>query len=249
MISRLLWLAGSAVVTAGLVLVWKLIAGLHLLPSVFFPGPGATWHAFVEGINSGVLVDAAATTLGQTLAGWISAAVLGVLLGGAIASSQMLRDYCVPTLEYFRQIPSSAKLPIAMMILGMTTQTIVVIIAVGAVWPVLLSTIQGFGSVEPRLLDTGRNLQLGRVATFWKISLPYALPEIFAALRISLTISLILAVVGELLMGLGGIGTELQLAGNYFRGADLFAEILVLSLIGLFCNFGLTSISRRLLRR
>jgi sulfonate transport system permease protein len=249
MISRLLWLGGSAVVTAILIAVWQFIANLKLLPAVFFPGPDVTWRAFVKGMTTGELLPAALTTLGQMLSGWSSAAVLGVLLGGAIASSPMLRVYCVPSLEYFRQIPSSAKLPVAMMILGMNDEMIVVIIAIGAVWPVLLSMIQGFGSIEPRLIDTGRNLQLGKVAMFWKIGLPSALPDIFAGLRISLTISLILAVVAEILTGLGGIGTLLQHSASLYRGSELFAGIMVLSIIGLLCNFALASVSGRLLRR
>jgi sulfonate transport system permease protein len=249
MIARLLWLAASAVVTAILVVIWQFVANLKLLPAVFFPGPDVTWRAFIKGMTTGELLPAALTTLGQMLSGWVSAAVLGVLLGGAIASSPMLRAYCVPTLEYFRQIPSSAKLPIAMMILGMNDEMIVVIIAIGAVWPVLLSTVQGFGAIEPRLLDTGRNLQLGKAATFWKIGLPSALPDIFAGLRISLTISLILAVVAEILTGLGGIGTLLQHSASLYRGSELFAGIMVLSIIGLLCNFALASVSVRLLRR
>lgn len=249
MINRVLWLGASAVVTAALIAIWQFVADLKLLPAVFFPGPDATWKAFVKGMISGELLPAALTTLAQMLSGWVSAAVLGVLLGSAIASSPMLRAYCVPTLEYFRQIPSSAKLPIAMMILGMNDQMIIMIIAIGAVWPVLLSTIQGFGSIEPRLIDTARNLQLGKIAMFWKVGLPSALPDIFAGLRISLTISLILAVVAEILTGLGGIGTQLQHSASLYRGSELFAGIMVLSIIGLLCNFVLASLSARLLRR
>jgi sulfonate transport system permease protein len=249
MINRILWLGGSAVVTTVLIAIWQVIANLKLLPAVFFPGPDVTWKAFVKGVTYGDLLPAAMTTISQMLSGWISAAIIGVLLGGAIASSPGLRAYCVPTLEYFRQIPSSAKLPIAMMILGMSDQMIIVIIAIGAVWPVLLSTIQGFGSIEPRLIDTARNLQLGKAAMFWKIGLPSALPDIFAGLRISLTISLILAVVAEILTGLGGIGTVLQQSASLYRGSELFAGIMVLSIIGLLCNFVLASLSPRLLRR
>lgn len=249
MINRLLWLLGSGVVTAILIAVWQAIANLKLLPPVFFPGPDVTWKAFIRGVTTGELLPAALTTLGHMLLGWTSAAVLGILLGGAIAGSAAMRTYCVPTLEFFRQIPSSAKLPIAMMILGMNDDMIVVIIAVGAVWPVLLSTIQGFSSVEPRLIDMARNLQLGRFAMFWKVGLPSALPDIFAGLRIGLTISLILAVVAEILTGLGGVGTLLQHAASLYRSSELFAGIMILSIIGLVCNFALAGLGSHLLRR
>lgn len=249
MINRLLWLLGSAVVTAVLIVIWQLIANLKLLPPVFFPGPDVTWKAFVIGMTTGDLLPAAITTLWQMLLGRVLAAVVGILLGGAIASSAAIRAYCVPMLEYFRQIPSSAKLPIAMMILGINDQMIVIIIAIGAVWPVLLSTIQGFSSVEQRLIDTARNLQLGKVAMFWKIELPFALPDIFAGLRIGLTISLILAIVAEMLTGLGGVGTFLQQSASLYRGSELFAGIMVLSIIGVVCNFVLAGLGARLLHR
>ncbi|HRF08587.1 MAG TPA: ABC transporter permease [Xanthobacteraceae bacterium] len=246
---RVLWLGISFGFAALLVLIWKFIASLELLSPLFFPAPDVAWAALVDGIKNGDLLKNALTSLSRMLVGWLSASLLGVLLGGLIASSSLVRTYCVPLLEYFRQIPSSAKLPIAIMILGITNEMIVVIIAIGAVWPVLLSTIQGFTSVEPRLIDAARNLELNRFEMFWKISLPAALPDIFAGLRIGLTISLILTVVSEMLTGLGGIGEHLLLSANYYRGPELYAGIFILSMIGFTCNFLLASAGRKLLRR
>jgi sulfonate transport system permease protein len=249
MLNRAAWLGASALVTLAIVLVWKHITDSGAVPPLFLPGPGPTFRALVDGIRSGELVFVAAMTVGRMLAGWLSAALIGIVLGGAIASSRLFSDLLVPTLEFFRQIPSSAKLPIVILYMGLTTPMIVVVIALGAVWPVMLATIQGFQSVEPRLIETSRILQMGKVEVFRKISLPSALPDIFAGLRISLTVSLILAVVGEILTGLTGLGEEIMRASSLFRSAELYAGILILGAIGFTCNFVLTAVGGRVVRR
>lgn len=249
MLDRAAWLGASALFTLAIVLVWKQVTDSGAIPPLFLPGPGPTFRALVDGMLSGELSGTTAATVGRMLAGWLSAALIGVLLGGAIASVRLLSDLLVPTLEFFRQIPSSAKLPIVILYMGLTTEMIIVVIALGAVWPVLLATIQGFQSVEPRLLETARILQMKRVDIFMKISLPFALPDIFAGLRISLTVSLILAVVGEMLSGLTGVGEEIMRASSLFRSAELYAGILILGAVGFACNFVLTAVSGRIVRR
>jgi ABC-type nitrate/sulfonate/bicarbonate transport system permease component len=249
MLNRTAWLGASALITVAIVLVWKQVTDSGAVPPLFLPGPVPTFHALIEGFRSGELTAVAAVTVGRMLAGWLSAALIGIVLGGAIASSRLVSDLLVPTLEFFRQIPSSAKLPIVILYMGLTSQMIIVVIALGAVWPVMLATIQGFQSVEPRLIETARILQMGKVEVFRKISLPSALPDIFAGLRISLTVALILAVVGEMLTGLTGLGEEIMRASSLFRSAELYAGILILGAVGFICNFALAVAGGRVVRR
>jgi ABC-type nitrate/sulfonate/bicarbonate transport system permease component len=161
--------SGSAVVTCGILAFWAYLSASGTVPALFLPAPSAAFSAFADGIASGEGVAAAAITVCRMLAGWVSAAALGIVLGGIVASSRLLSDLLVPTLEFFRQIPSSAKLPIVILFMGLTNEMIVVAIALGALWPVMLATIQGFRSVEPALIEIARILQMGSVATFAKI--------------------------------------------------------------------------------
>jgi len=131
---------------------------------------------------------------------------------------------------------------------GLSPAMVLFVIAFGAIWPVLLATIHGFASVEPRLEEVARVLGLSRSAFIIKIGLPNAMIDAFAGMRLSLTVSLILAVVGEMLASQEGLGTAILQAARSFRAADLFAGILLLGVIGFLSNFLLYLLERRLLR-
>ena len=132
--------------------------------------------------------------------------------------------------------------------LGLNERMIVSVIAFASIWPALLGTVHGFKTVEPRLFEVARILHLNRLEVIWKIALPNALPDIFAGLRLSLTVSLILAVVTEMLSGANGLGHNIILAARSFRSADLFAGIIVLGAIGYVTNVVLERVERHMLR-
>jgi ABC-type nitrate/sulfonate/bicarbonate transport system permease component len=125
---------------------------------------------------------------------------------------------------------------------------VMLVIAIGAIWPVLLATVHGVSSVEPRLVEVSRSLRLGRLETLWKIALPNSQPDILAGMRIGLTVSLILTVIGEMLTSEAGLGYHILVAARSFRSADLFAGVILLGLIGLVSNVALQEIERYMLR-
>jgi ABC-type nitrate/sulfonate/bicarbonate transport system permease component len=106
----------------------------------------------------------------------------------------------------------------------------------GSIWPPMLSTIQGLSLIEPRLNEVSRMLGMSRAAFIWKIGLPSALPDILAGLRVSVSIALILAVLGEMLAGQVGLGQTILLAARSFRSYDMFAGLILLSVLGISAN-------------
>ena len=122
------------------------------------------------------------------------------------------------------------------------------LVAFGAMWPVLLATVHGFTAVEPSLQEVARCLQLSRMAFVWKIGLPNALPDILAGMRLSLTVSLIVSVVGEMIASQPGLGQAILLAARSFRASELFAGIVLLGLIGFASSALLAFFEKRLLK-
>jgi ABC-type nitrate/sulfonate/bicarbonate transport system permease component len=122
------------------------------------------------------------------------------------------------------------------------------VIAFGSIWPTLLAAIHGFAAIEPRLLEVERVLGLARWQGVLKISLPSAPPDILAGLRLGLTVSLILAVVREMIAGIDGLGQWVLLAARYYKSADIFAGVALLGAIGVVANGTLTAIESRILR-
>lgn len=246
--NRALWTAGSIGVTALLVLAWQLIADHGGIPPVFLPGPDRAWNALINGFSTGDLTSLSLATIKRMFYGWVLASLLGIILGAAIGSSRVAREYVAPMLEMVRPIPVSAFMPVVIAFLGLTGTMVTVVIAIGSIWPVLLATVHGISSVEPRLIEVSRSLRLGRLETLWKISLPNSMPDILAGMRIGLTVSLILAVIGEMLTSENGLGWHILISARAFRSADLFAGVILLGLIGLISNVALQEIERYMLR-
>ena len=248
MTGRLLWFLGSAAVLMLAILGWREIAAARLVSPVFLPGPDRVWAALVRGFTTGDLMAQTGQTVRRMVLGWILASLVGVALGAVIGVSATARVWLAPMLEAVRPLPASAIAPVAVVFLGLTDQMVLVLIAFGSMWPMLLTTIHGFASVHPRLGEVSRSLGFGGLAYVFKIALPAALPDILGGLRLGLTVALILAVVGEMITAQGGLGARILLAARGFRSADIFAGVALLGTIGLISNGLLGLIETRALR-
>lgn len=240
-------LGGIGVVLA-FVLLWGAVAHFEWVSAVFLPGPVATAEALRDGLQQGDLLVLLQKTVERMAYGWALASVGGIVLGVLIGTSPRLRAWLQPTLEFVRPLPASAIMPLAIALMGLSQAMVLFVIAFGAVWPVLLATVHGFAAIEPRLTEVGRVLRLSRAAFIWKVGLPNALPDVLAGMRLSLTVALILAIVGEMLASQDGLGTAIVQAARSFRSAELFAGVVLLGGVGLVSNALLALMERRLLR-
>ena len=245
---RALWSVASVAVGLAIIGLWQYIAWQKYVSPVFLPGPDRAWSALLEGFESGALTERTLATVERMAYGWVLASVLGVAIGALIGSSRVARQYLGPTLEFIRPLPASAMIPVAIAFFGLTKSMVLGVIAFGSIWPMLLATIHGFASVEPRLIEVARVLKLTRLEFIFKIALPNSMPDIFAAMRLGLTIALILSVVGEILAFQGGLGSHILEASRSFRSAELFAGVILLGIIGLLSNLALGALESRLLR-
>jgi ABC-type nitrate/sulfonate/bicarbonate transport system permease component len=202
----------------------------------------------VSGFDGGELTQLTSATVERMIYGWVLASLAGIAIGALIGSSRIAREYVAPMLEIVRPVPVSAFMPVVMAFLGLTGTMVLVVIAIGSIWPVLLATVHGVSSVEPRLVEVGQSLRLSRLKTLWKITLPNAQADILAGMRIGLTVALILAVIGEMLTSENGLGWYVLQAARAYHSADLFAGVIVLGVIGLVSNLALQAIERRVLR-
>ena len=244
----LTWLGSGAVFLAFVALWWAASHG-GWISRVFLPTPEATLASLHEGLAAGgeLAAFSLATTL-RMLQGWLLASLFGVALGALIGISPAARATLQPTLEFVRPLPASALLPLAIAIFGLSPAMVLSVVAFGAMWPVLLATVHGFAAVEPRLVEVASCLQLRRGQFVLAIGLPNALPDILAGMRLSLTVALIVSVVGEMIASQPGLGQAILLAARSFRASELFAGIVLLGLIGFASNSLLSLAERRLLK-
>lgn len=245
---RFAWGVGSLAVTFALGGVWHLIASLELVSKVFLPSPLSAVASLQRGLETGTLLPQVGHTAWRMVVGGLFSALAGVALGAVIGLSDRVRDSLQPLLEAIRPLPASAIIPVAIALMGLDETTVYVVIAFGALWPTLLSTVHGFSSVEPALYEFAQSIRLSRATTILKIALPASLPSILAGVRVSVTIALILSVVAEMLTGQEGVGTWILHAGRAYRSADVFAGVFVLGLLG-YLSTQLIDLAERLLLR
>ncbi|TXT35724.1 MAG: binding-protein-dependent transport systems inner membrane component [Comamonadaceae bacterium] len=240
------WVESAAVLLA-LIALWWLASHLQWISKVFLPTPESTVASLVEGLIQGDLLNFTLATVLRMTLGWGLATALGVGLGALIGSSETVRAWIQPTLELLRPMPASAMLPLAIAIFGLSSGMVLFVVAFGAMWPVLLATVHGFAAMHVRLKEVSQALQLSRSAFVVKLGLPNALPDILAGMRLSLTVSLIVSVVGEMIASQPGLGQAILLAARSFRSSELFAGVMLLGLIGFVTNTGLGLAEKRFL--
>lgn len=236
---------------AGLALLWLLwysVTATGVVSKIYLPTPTDAFRALAWGFREGDLVDQSVQTTMRMLWGWLLASLVGIALGALMGVWSPGRPYLSPMLEFIRPLPASAVMPVAIVFFGLTPGMVIGVVAFGSLWPTLLATVHGFACVEPRLGEVSRVLGLSRAQFVLKVGLPNAVSDILAGMRLSLTVALILSIVGEMLTGQSGLGTAILLAGRAYQSADLFAGIIVLGLIGLATNAMLQRLEQHLLR-
>jgi sulfonate transport system permease protein len=222
----------SVVLLFAIVALWNTATTHRWVSPVYLPTPLRAWLAIVDGFRNDGLLPRILLTLEHIFLGWVIASTVGIVLGSMIGMSRQARIYLGPTLEFFRPLPPVAIFPIAIVLFGLSETMVIGVIAFGALWSPLLATIHGFATLKPRLFEVRDLLKMPRLAFALKIALPHAAPEIIAGMRLSLTISLVLSVTGEMLSSSEGLGFWVMVQSRSFRTDSLFAGVLLFGLIG-----------------
>jgi len=244
--------AGAAMrlsVLAGLAVAWQLAALVADDPislPAFTEVVARVWSTWAA--DPTAWSNAIGPSLARLLAGWSMAVVAGVVIGTILGLSATARDYLGPTISFLRAIPPPALLPLFIVLLGIGDGMKAAVIGFGAVWPILLNTADGVASVDPLQRDTARAYRIGFRDELIRIVLPAAAPRIFAGLRISLSIAVILMVISEMIATVDGVGFALVQAQRSFRTLDVWAAIVVLGIIGFSLNAALGVVEGRALR-
>lgn len=185
-------------------------------------------NAFVNrGLGSDLLFS-----LGNVLTGLAIAIVTGIALGTVIGEIRWLRVAMQPFLDYVRATPMVAFTPVIILTFGIGSMPKIFLISLGAFWPILLNTTAGVDGISSTVRETAQAYRLNPLLRLRKILLPGALPQIFAGIRISLAIAIVMMIVSEIYGSPQGLGYFILSSGTSFRVADTWAGTLLIGLLG-----------------
>jgi ABC-type nitrate/sulfonate/bicarbonate transport system permease component len=219
--------AGFALIAALLVL-WE-ISARYWSDSPSWPPLSQVCAALVNGARTGELTQVFGSSLVRMFTGYAAGTIAGVALGLLMASSRWWQALLEPSVELLRPIPIPAIVPPLILILGIDNSMKIFVVAFSSFFPVVINTLQGAKAVEPTLLATARTFGISRLRTLTRIVLPASLPYVFAGMRVSLALALIVTVVAEMIAGSEGIGFYLISMQYAMRPADMYAGVLLVA--------------------
>ena len=230
-----------------LLVVWQLSA-LYAVKTPTWPPVTLVLQAWLENLMDGTLIGHLLATLWRQMLGYALAAVLGIAMGLAMGYFRPLYNLFEPLVEVLRPIPGPAYLPILVLFVGIGHEMKVVLILLASFFPILLNTYSGVRAIDRVQFDTARTLGLTTFQTFRELVLPAASPQILTGMRISLAISLILAILGEMIVSNDGLGYFTLLAQRTFKIADMYAGIFTLAVFGYLLNRIFLLVEARVIR-
>jgi NitT/TauT family transport system permease protein len=213
-----------------LLVLWDVTIRAFKIPPYLVPAPEAVVRQLVSEWPR--LWREALVTTYATLGGFALSIAFGVPMALLIAYSRTVESFVYPLLVFSQSIPKIAIAPLFVVWFGFGIIPKVICAFMLGFFPIVVSTVAGFKSVDADMIDLARSMKAGRFATFMRISLPQALPSLFAGLKVSVTLAVVGAVVGEFVGSNSGIGYLLQIANGNFDLPLMFAALVVLSLIG-----------------
>lgn len=213
------------------VIAWQLASTSGAVPSYLLPAPRSVLYAFWQALQTGLLLPYAATTLVESLAGFLLGTAVALPLGYSIARSRVLARMLEPYMAASQALPAVALAPLLVLWLGYSVLPIAVLCALIVFFPTTVNTVLGLRTLDRDIVDAARVGGAGRWPLLWHIEVPLALPSVLAGVRASLTYSITGAVVGEFVIGDQGLGGLMNIARGNFDTPLVFATLLMLGIL------------------
>lgn len=228
----------------GLLLTWQSLVVIFEIPKWLVPSPLDVLAAFWDWKI--LLIPHILVTLYETLVGFGVAVVIGVPLAVVMMYSKVLQSILYPILAAVQSVPRTAIAPLLIVWFGAGEFPKIVIVFLISFFPIIINTLTGMRQVEPDLLDLTASLCATKGQTIWQVRFPNALPYAFSAFKVSITLSVIGAVIGEFVGADRGLGYMILIAASQLKTDLAFVCIGLLALMGM-SLFGSVELIERLL--
>jgi NitT/TauT family transport system permease protein len=205
----------------------------HIDP-LFLPAPADVLSSLGNGFTSGLYLENTLVTAQESMLGFLLAVLIALPLGYGLVKSRLLAAIIQPYLAAWQAIPAIVIAPLLVMWLGYGQLPIIVIAMLVVIFPMIISTMLGFQTIEREYLEAARLDGAASWSMLTHIEFPLALPAIMAAVRTGLTLSITGALVGEFVKGLDkGLGALVMIAKSQYDTAAMFATLIVLVMLAI----------------
>lgn len=228
-----------------LIFAWEMWVRIAELPDFLLPAPTEIVRQLIQSWSAGLRTDAW-VTLSEALIGYSGGVLLGFVLAVAITYSKILERIIWPIIVASQATPKIALAPLFVVWLGFGMAPKVMVTILLVFFPIVVTTAQGLKSVDPSLLQLLRSVSASQWQIFRKVRLPNALPYIVSGMKISITLAVIGAVVGEWVGANEGLGYRILYAKSQLQTTLTFAAIAILIVMGVLLFLAVTLLGKLL---
>ncbi|MES2582142.1 MAG: ABC transporter permease [Pseudomonadota bacterium] len=228
-------------------LLGELASRLGWVSANLLPAPSDVVRTLVAMGGQGLAEHVFAST-GRVFAGFAIGAGLALVVGAAVGLSRRLEALLDPSFQALRAIPSLAWVPLLLLWLGIDEAAKIVLIAIGAFFPVYMGVSSGFRDVDRKLVEVAQMYGLGAVALVRRVLFPAALPAVLTGLRNGLSLAWMFMVAAELIAATKGLGYLLTDGRETSRADIVLAAIVLLAIVGQISDSAMQAMEQRLLR-
>ena len=217
-------------IVAVVLIAWEIASRVGYFPRYLLPAPTGIAARLME--FRGLIARESLVTLEEILLGFALSVLIGIPLAVALTSSRVFNRAVYPLLIGAQVVPKVAVAPLFLVWFGFGMTSKVLVALLVAFFPIVINAVVGLRSVEMEKLYVARASGASRTQLFWIVRLPHALPSIFAGMKVSVTLAVVGAIVGEFVAAESGIGRLLLSANGNMDTELLFAGIFALVVIG-----------------
>lgn len=204
--------------------------------SPFFPPLRSILDTFGRTWGSRLFLLEVVPSIERLLGGLAIAIMIGVMSGVVIGSVGIVNRAVLPFVDFLRALPQTALIPLGIVLVGIGTKMQIGMISFGALWPVLLGTIDGVAGVDSLVKDVAAMYHIRKWQRFQSITIRSASPQIIAGIRVAVALGLIMMVVSEMVASTNGLGYFILNAQQTFNIKQMWAGILLLGILGYVLN-------------
>jgi ABC-type nitrate/sulfonate/bicarbonate transport system permease component len=226
-----------------LLLIWQAATVFWSIPNWLLPAPSRIVTAMWMWRQ--ILFRDIAITVSETVLGFLAALLIAVPLAALLVSSNLIWRALYPLLSAVQSIPKNALAPLLILWFGTGQFSKVVIAFLICFFPIVINALSGMILIDADALDMVKSLRANRWQIFWYFRLPNALPYIFAASKVAITLALVGAVIGEFVGADSGLGYLILISSSQLQTDLAFVAIVLLALIGMALFSLIGAIERR----
>jgi ABC-type nitrate/sulfonate/bicarbonate transport system permease component len=228
----------------GVLVIWQILSDTGVISARYVPSPLRIVEAAMALSASGELWQHVSASLYRLSVGFVLGGIPGIIIGILMGLNRYLRAALDPLIAATYPIPKIAVLPLLMLVFGIGDGSKIAVVAFSVLLLTIINTIVGVRGIDRVHFDVARNYNTPWHKLFWRVIVPGSLPTIFAGLRISLGISLIVLVGAEFVASRAGIGFLIWSSWETLLVENMFVGIIVITILGVVSAFLLRECER-----